>query len=240
MIRAEAEKLERPAVADLGSGGGVLTTGLRDLASVIHCVDNSEGMVADVDSGGCVRPQLGEVTDSGLPDASIDLVVCARVIEYLFWPDLLADEIRRIAKPGATYFVTFPADRGEYAPRDGPPPDRIRRYFTADDIERWASRIGPGRLHAVQYDAAEPTDGAAEDRYRARERSAPPAIAPPTGSTSARSKPPTIDSQPRARPPTLILTGAFAAPAEPVRAAPLPATAESDLTDSFVSATTAP
>ena len=73
---------------------------------------------------------------------------------------------------------TFPADRGEYAPRDGPPPDRIRRYFTADDIERWASRIGPGRLHAVQYDAAEPTDSAAERMYRARERSAPPGDRP--------------------------------------------------------------
>ncbi len=171
MIRAEAEKLERPAVADLGSGGGVLTTGLRDLASVIHCVDNSEGMLADVDSRGCVRPQLGEATGSGLPDASIDLVVCARVIEYLFWPDLLADEIRRIARPGATYLVTFPAERGEVASREGPAPDRIRRYFTADEIERWASRIGPGRLHGVQYDAAERS-------YRAREQSAPPGDLP--------------------------------------------------------------
>jgi len=178
MIRAEAEKLERPAVADLGSGGGVLTTGLRDLASVIHCVDNSEGMLADVDARGCVRPQLGEATDSGLLDASIDLVVCARVIEYLFWPDLLADEIRRIARPGATYLVTFPAERGEVPSRDGPPPDRIRRYFTADEIERWASRIGPGRLHAVQYDAAEPADEAEERRYRALERSAPPGDLP--------------------------------------------------------------
>lgn len=178
LIRAEAEKLDRPAVADLGSAGGVLTTPLKDIASVIHCVDSSEGMLADVDSDGCVRPQLGEVTDSGLPDASIDLVVCARVIEYLFWPDRLADEICRIARPGATYFATFPANRGEVPPRGGPPPDRIRHYFTAEEIQRWAARIGPGRLIGVQYEAAEPKDQAVERRYRALERSGPPGVCP--------------------------------------------------------------
>jgi len=113
-----------------------------------------------------------------IPDASIDMAVCARVIEYLFWPDLLADEIRRIARPGATYLVTFPAERGESPSRNGPAPDRIRRYFTAEEIERWASRIGPGHLHAVQYDAAEPSNGAEERAYRARERSAPPGDLP--------------------------------------------------------------
>jgi SAM-dependent methyltransferase len=178
MIRAEAEKLDRPAVADLGSAGGVLTTPLRDIASVIHCVDSSEGMLAELDADGCVRPQLGDVTDSGLADESIDLVVCARVIEYLFWPDRLADEIRRIARPGATYCVTFPADRGETPPRDGPPDNRIRRYFTADAVQRWASRIGPGRLVGVQYDAAEPEDRAAEDSYRAVDRSPPDGVLP--------------------------------------------------------------
>lgn len=178
MIRAEAEKLDRPEVADLGSAGGVLTTSLEDVASVIHCVDSSEGMLAEVDSSGSVRPRRGDVTDSKLPDASIDLVVCARVIEYLFWPDCLADEIRRIARPGATYFVTFPANRGEAPPRDGPTPDRIRRYFTVEEIQRWAARIGPGRLVGVQYDAAEPEDQAADRRYRALERSPPPDACP--------------------------------------------------------------
>jgi peptidoglycan/xylan/chitin deacetylase (PgdA/CDA1 family) len=178
MIRAEAEKLDRPAVADLGSGGGVLTMPLEQIASVIHCVDSSEGMLAEVDADGVVRPQLGDVTDSGLADESIDLVVCARVIEYLFWPDRLADEIRRIAKPGATYFVTFPADRGETPVAEGSPDNRIRRYFTAEAVESWASRIGPGRLVGVQYDAAEPEDEAAEARYRALDRSPPAGVLP--------------------------------------------------------------
>jgi SAM-dependent methyltransferase/peptidoglycan/xylan/chitin deacetylase (PgdA/CDA1 family) len=178
LIHAEAERLDQPVIADLGSAGGVLTTSLRDIASVIYCVDSSEGMLAEVDSNGCVRPRLGDVANSGLPDKSIDLVVCARVIEYLYWPDRLAEEICRIAKPGATYFVTFPADRGETPPRDGSPDNRIRRYFTAESVQRWASRIGPGRLIGVQYDAAEPEDQAAEDRYRELDRSPPTGVLP--------------------------------------------------------------
>jgi SAM-dependent methyltransferase len=178
MIRAEAERLDRPAVADLGSAGGTLTTPLKDIASVIHCVDSSEGMLADLDADGCVRPVLGEVTNSGLPDGSIDLVVCARVIEYLFWPDRLADEIRRIARPGATYFVTFPANRGEPPARGESPPDRIRRFFTAQEIRRWAAPIGPGRLLGVQYKAEEPRNRRAERKYRAQEGNPPPGISP--------------------------------------------------------------
>ncbi len=178
LIRAEAERLDRPVVADLGSAGGVLTSSLEDIASSVVCVDSSEGMLAQVDASERVRPQLGDVTDSGLPDGSADLVVCARVIEYLSWPDRLAVEISRIAKPGATYLVTFPADRGEPAPRDGPPPDRIRHYFTAEEVRHWAARVGPGRLIGVQYDPAEPEDEASERRYRATEQSAPPGLCP--------------------------------------------------------------
>ena len=178
LIRAEAERLDRPVVADLGSAGGVLTSSLDDIASSILCVDSSEGMLAQVDASERVRPQLGDVTDSGLPDGSVDLVVCARVIEYLSWPDRLAEEISRIAKPDATYLVTFPADRGEPAPRDGPPPDRIRHYFTAEEVRHWAAGVGPGRLIGVQYDPAEPEDEASERRYRATEQTAPPDLCP--------------------------------------------------------------
>ena len=178
MIRAEAQKLERPVVADLGSAGGVLTAPLKDVVSVVHCVDSAEGMLAEVDSDGRIRPRLGDVTESGLPDGSIDLVVCARVIEYLLWPERLGHEIRRIARPGATYVVTFPATRAEAPGRGESAPDRIRRSFTAEEVRRWAAQVGRGRLIGVQYDPAEPEDRAAELRYRTLEREPPPDITP--------------------------------------------------------------
>jgi len=173
MIRAEAEKLNQPVIADLGSGGGVLSSPLKDIARKIYCVDNAPGMIADVDSHSRITGYLGEVTDSNLPDNSIDLVICARFIEYLFWPDRLADEIKRIGKIGATYFVTFPALPGSPPSHDGPPPRRIRYYFTPDEIQRWANQIGPGRLIGIQYEIPEPDNPEVEQHYREIEKNPP-------------------------------------------------------------------
>ena len=141
MVRAEAEKLNKPVIADLGSRGGVLSSDLRDIAKKIYCVDNAAGMLADIDSSGCIEACLGEVTDSNLPENSVDFVICGRNIEYLFWPNRLADEIKRIGKIGATYFVTFPAFRGSPPSNVGSPPDRIRRHFTSDEIQKWAKHL---------------------------------------------------------------------------------------------------
>ena len=145
-IRAEAEKLNQPVVADLGSGGGLLSSPLKDIAKKVYCVDNAPGMVANVNSEDCVHARFGEVTDSNLPDNSIDLVICSRIVEYLLFPDNLADEIKRIGKLGATYFITFPVLHGNIPSHGGSPPRRIRHYFTSDEIEEWAKQIGSGQL----------------------------------------------------------------------------------------------
>lgn len=178
MVRAEAEKLNQPVIADLGSGGGVVSSPLKDIAKKIYCVDNAPGMVTDVDSDGCIQAGLGEVMDSNLPDNSIDFVICARITEYLFWPNRLADEITRIGKIGATYFVTFPALRGNPPSHEGHPPNRIRHYFTPDEIQKWANQIGPGHLIGVQYERPEPDNPETEQRYRTIEKSPPPDVCP--------------------------------------------------------------
>jgi peptidoglycan/xylan/chitin deacetylase (PgdA/CDA1 family)/SAM-dependent methyltransferase len=178
LVQSEMRTLTSPVVADLGSGGGVLSAPLRDRAKTVYCVDNAPGMLAAVDASGCIQPRLGEVTATDLPDRSVDLIICARIIEYLSWPDRLADEIRRIGKVGATYLVTFPA-AGDVPPsNDGSPPDRVRRHFTPEDIRRWAEPIGPGRLIGIQYERPEPTDLASEQRYRLIEESPPPSATP--------------------------------------------------------------
>jgi len=178
LVREEVERLSDAVVADLGCGGGVLSAPLRDVANTIYCVDNAPGMLAEIDAAGCIVPHLGDATASGLPARSVDLIICARLIEYLYWPERLADEIRRIGRVGATYLVTFPAARDVPPANEGTPPDRIRRHFTPDDIRRWAQPIGPGRLIGVQYDAQEPSDAAAARRYRELEEQPPPQAVP--------------------------------------------------------------
>jgi peptidoglycan/xylan/chitin deacetylase (PgdA/CDA1 family)/ubiquinone/menaquinone biosynthesis C-methylase UbiE len=168
LIRREAEATApRPVIADLGSAGGALTLPLLDIAGKLYCVDQTPGMVAELGDG--VETIIGEVTATPLPDDSVDVIVCARLIEYLFWPERLADEIRRIGRAGATVIATFPAVCDSMAPQEGAPPDRIRHYFAPEEILSWAEPIGPGRLLGVQHDPAEPRDAQEEHRYRLRE-----------------------------------------------------------------------
>ncbi len=178
IIRDEVEKLNMPVVADLGSGGGVLSLPLQDIAEKIYCVDNAPGMISDLCQNSRVEARMGEVTESNLPDNSVDFVICARVIEYLFWHERLADEIKRICRPGAAYLVTFPALYEDALPQSGPAPDRIRHYFTPVEISEWADLIGPGELIGVQYERAEPGGGGAEERYRAIEKDPPTGVCP--------------------------------------------------------------
>jgi SAM-dependent methyltransferase len=178
LVRAETEKCGRPVVVDLGSGGGVLTAGLADIAERIYCVDNATGMVHAAAAARNVEARVGDVTDSGLPEGCADLVICARVIEYLYWPERLAEEIKRIAKPGATYIVTCPALRGDASRSGYDAPDRIRHYFTAQEIRDWAEAIGPGKLMGVQYEAQEPKNADEEARYRRLDEAQPDDVTP--------------------------------------------------------------
>ena len=149
LVRSEAQKLDKPIVADLGSAGGLLTSQLADIAKTIYCIDNAPGMIQSVNKNQVVKAQIGDVTDSHLPDNSVDYVIATRIVEYLFWPHQLADEIKRIGKAGAAYFVSFPAARRIPIHRNENPPDRLRYYFTAEEVHEWTKQIGPGRLSGI-------------------------------------------------------------------------------------------
>ena len=149
LVRSEAQKLPKPVIADLGSAGGLLTTQLADVATTVYCVDNAPGMIRHVPRNQVVKAQIGDVTNSGLPDSSVDYVIATRIVEYLYWPDQLANEIKRIGKLGAKYLLSFPAARKNSIYVGEAPPDRIRRYFTAPEVEGWTKQIGPGRLIGI-------------------------------------------------------------------------------------------
>jgi peptidoglycan/xylan/chitin deacetylase (PgdA/CDA1 family)/SAM-dependent methyltransferase len=174
IVREQVEQSENSVVVDLGSGGGVLMRGLSGVVSAIYCVDNASRMLEEVPRDPVFRRVLGEVTDSTLPDGIADVVLCVRVLEYVYDPRLLADEIRRIGKEGTTVVVSVPASRG-FPPVGAEQVDnRIRRHFGREDFGSWADRIGRGEVFGVQYGEPEPAGAAEEEQYRAKERSQPP------------------------------------------------------------------
>jgi len=104
-------KERRPGkVLDVGCGAGDI--GVLAKAVLITCdvygVDISGDAVAKARSRGIIS-FLCNVDEQPLPfqDSFFDLVICGEIIEHLFDPDHLLDEVHRVLKPnGAAVFTT--------------------------------------------------------------------------------------------------------------------------------------
>jgi SAM-dependent methyltransferase len=149
LITAKIQELHSPVVADLGSAGGALSRHLESAATV-YCVDMVPGMIKDIAADN-VRAVVGDVTASTLADNSIDFVIAARVIEYLYEPELMLDEVRRISRKGAGFFFSFPALTAKPPSNEGCAPDRVRRHYSKEEVESLGQRLGPGRVFGVHY-----------------------------------------------------------------------------------------
>jgi len=81
--------------------------------------------------------RIGELTATGLPDASIDAVLCTDAIQFPDEPASACEEIRRVLKPGGRAALTCwePLDRNDE--RLSP---RIRRANLGAACGRRASR----------------------------------------------------------------------------------------------------
>jgi ubiquinone/menaquinone biosynthesis C-methylase UbiE len=81
--------------------------------------------------------RIGELTATGLPDASIDAVLCTDAIQFPDEPASAYEEIRRVLKPGGRAALTCwePLDRNDE--RLSP---RIRRANLGAACARRASR----------------------------------------------------------------------------------------------------
>lgn len=88
-------------VLDLGCGEGLVVEKFRREGCDIRGMDlNYESEFVD----------RGDITATGLADASVDVVLCLDVIEHLQFADQerAIREIRRILKPGGTFLATIP------------------------------------------------------------------------------------------------------------------------------------
>ncbi len=77
--------------------------------------------------------RLGELVGTGLPDASVEAVLCTDAIQFPDEPSVAYDEIRRVLKPGGRVALTCwePVDR-----TDERVSIRIRRANLADGLRR--------------------------------------------------------------------------------------------------------
>lgn len=116
-IDAMLDGLPVPArVADVGCGTGISTRLLLGAGAIVTGIDPSDDMLdrarrAIGDRANCdLRTGTGERT--GLPEAAVDLVVCAQSFHWLD-PARAFDEFHRILRPGGRLALVWNVRRGD-------------------------------------------------------------------------------------------------------------------------------
>lgn len=130
----------RPTILDVGGRKSPYTIGLPANIIVIDLPRESEvqkhlnlGLNGNVISqiqerrSNIEKVLLGDMTCSGLPDASFDFVVSVEVIEHVEQDELFVSEIARVLKPGGAFLLTTP--NGDFVKNTNP--DHKRHYQRA-------------------------------------------------------------------------------------------------------------
>jgi 2-polyprenyl-3-methyl-5-hydroxy-6-metoxy-1,4-benzoquinol methylase len=128
------QKKEEAAVVDLGCGDGHNLFALhqhvgRDRVRYVGmdldrvALQRAAKRIAYRGYGN-IELRVGEVTHTGLPTVSADVILASEVIEHLLQPRLLLAEIRRVLKPDGVALVTTP-NLSNYLRRAGDFVDRL-------------------------------------------------------------------------------------------------------------------
>ena len=103
-------------VADVGCGTGISTRLLLGAGAIVTGIDPSDDMLdrarrAIGDRANC-EFRIGTGEQTGLPEAAVDLVVCAQSFHWLD-PSRAFDEFHRILRPGSRLALVWNVRRGD-------------------------------------------------------------------------------------------------------------------------------
>src|SRR3989344_3921756 len=99
-----------PTLLDIGCGSGVITKEVAAIGYDVKGIDFSETAVQKARSIG-VPAEVVDL-DSGIPDPekTYDVVLAGDIIEHVFDPMSVIQEVARVVKPGGYLLVTIPND----------------------------------------------------------------------------------------------------------------------------------
>jgi len=110
-VLRSCEKQRAEKVLDIGCGDGAFTMLLKDAlqADEVHGIELSNEGVESSRAKGIRCVQL-DTDGADLPfgDEAFDFVFCGEIIEHMFDPDHLLDEVHRVLKPTGTAILTTP------------------------------------------------------------------------------------------------------------------------------------
>jgi SAM-dependent methyltransferase len=141
-------------VADVGSGTGLLTALLLDNGNTVHAVEPNAAMAAEagarLGSNARFHAVPGRAEDTGLPDASCDVVTVAQAFHW-FDVDGARREFRRILRPGGPVVMVWNVRRLDSTPFLREYEEMLLR-FAAEDYRKvsagWAEEEAIARFFA--------------------------------------------------------------------------------------------
>lgn len=147
---------ESPSILDVGGRKSPYTIGVSGRITIIDLPRNTElqtalnlGVNESIAIGlknrrsNIDRLILGDMTNSGLPGESFDLVVSVEVLEHVEDDETFVSEICRVLKPGGRFIMTTP--NGDFVENRNPDhkrhykkrqlSDLLKKHFTNVEIE---------------------------------------------------------------------------------------------------------
>lgn len=181
------------ACIDVGCGAGQSYAGdvSRAAASYVG-VDVSERAVELARSGGLSARVIDDAAELPFEDDSFDIAIAIELLEHVFQPELVVQEIRRVLRPGGRMIVSTPNAAywrlrvnlmfgiwnplGDALAIEQPWRDPHIRFFTLAVLERMLTQAGFGSVEAgahggclLDHLSSRPTSFGVSRPYRALE-----------------------------------------------------------------------
>lgn len=92
-------------IVDMGGGTGKLAKYLSEDCNIIYVLDESEGMLSNVNENEKVVPMLGDALDTSFDSNSIDIVIVSDMLHHIKNQEKLIEEICRILKKSGKILI---------------------------------------------------------------------------------------------------------------------------------------
>ncbi len=114
LTRAEQLVGGKGRILDIGAGRGELLRAASESGWTAVGIEPSASFADHASQYSGVEIRSEPLEQCGFPDASFDVVILAAVLEHLYNPDEIIEEISRILRQGGALFLDVPNEQGLY------------------------------------------------------------------------------------------------------------------------------